>query len=246
SSRRRHTRFSRDWSSDVCSSDLDPQIITVNDVTGPTFNEALPADITISCEDVIPAAEELTAIDCTNPINQNIQNLTSDFYLDMNKIISSYDSNNDGFGTMFSDVLVTDILEDDVSQDVIDYFNGVTVSLTADAVSGALNPRVRQNYQGFALYNGKMTLTLSEPITFQISGNPTLTSGEKLTFSGDGNQLYPFPGSPGVNFFGDQNIVTTLTTPYIVYNSGDVTVQNSAQVFGGRGTSLIAQQEDPT
>src|SRR5436309_14366191 len=25
SSRRRHTRFSRDWSSDVCSSDLDPR-----------------------------------------------------------------------------------------------------------------------------------------------------------------------------------------------------------------------------
>src|SRR5690606_2290114 len=27
SSRRRHTRFSRDWSSDVCSSDLPPQVI---------------------------------------------------------------------------------------------------------------------------------------------------------------------------------------------------------------------------
>src|SRR5690606_40986124 len=27
SSRRRHTRFSRDWSSDVCSSDLDPQLL---------------------------------------------------------------------------------------------------------------------------------------------------------------------------------------------------------------------------
>src|SRR5436309_10147944 len=26
SSRRRHTRFSRDWSSDVCSSDLTPQV----------------------------------------------------------------------------------------------------------------------------------------------------------------------------------------------------------------------------
>src|SRR5690606_41002324 len=26
SSRRRHTRFSRDWSSDVCSSDLDPAV----------------------------------------------------------------------------------------------------------------------------------------------------------------------------------------------------------------------------
>src|SRR5690606_40508948 len=29
SSRRRHTRFSRDWSSDVCSSDLQPNIIPV-------------------------------------------------------------------------------------------------------------------------------------------------------------------------------------------------------------------------
>src|SRR5690606_39354829 len=27
SSRRRHTRFSRDWSSDVCSSDLEPDIL---------------------------------------------------------------------------------------------------------------------------------------------------------------------------------------------------------------------------
>src|SRR5690606_41162770 len=30
SSRRRHTRFSRDWSSDVCSSDLDGINISVN------------------------------------------------------------------------------------------------------------------------------------------------------------------------------------------------------------------------
>src|SRR5690606_40365573 len=29
SSRRRHTRFSRDWSSDVCSSDLDPVVVVV-------------------------------------------------------------------------------------------------------------------------------------------------------------------------------------------------------------------------
>src|SRR5690606_40946977 len=31
SSRRRHTRFSRDWSSDVCSSDLMPQFELVSD-----------------------------------------------------------------------------------------------------------------------------------------------------------------------------------------------------------------------
>src|SRR5690606_40621294 len=29
SSRRRHTRFSRDWSSDVCSSDLRPEVLQV-------------------------------------------------------------------------------------------------------------------------------------------------------------------------------------------------------------------------
>src|SRR5690606_41017010 len=33
SSRRRHTRFSRDWSSDVCSSDL----ISINNMHGPTI-----------------------------------------------------------------------------------------------------------------------------------------------------------------------------------------------------------------
>src|SRR5690606_40638199 len=36
SSRRRHTRFSRDWSSDVCSSDLVMKIF-VKDIVGLTF-----------------------------------------------------------------------------------------------------------------------------------------------------------------------------------------------------------------
>src|SRR6266511_5373515 len=39
SSRRRHTRFSRDWSSDVCSSDLDPDRIT----SAPVEEERRPA-----------------------------------------------------------------------------------------------------------------------------------------------------------------------------------------------------------
>src|SRR2546430_5642782 len=32
SSRRRHTRFDCDWSSDVCSSDLDMEVVAVNDL----------------------------------------------------------------------------------------------------------------------------------------------------------------------------------------------------------------------
>src|SRR5690606_40872297 len=37
SSRRRHTRFSRDWSSDVCSSDLAPN--PAGDLAGPASDE---------------------------------------------------------------------------------------------------------------------------------------------------------------------------------------------------------------
>src|SRR5690606_40112273 len=40
SSRRRHTRFSRDWSSDVCSSDLMPQTVEA-------INHAQAADVPI-------------------------------------------------------------------------------------------------------------------------------------------------------------------------------------------------------
>src|SRR5690606_39725925 len=36
SSRRRHTRFSRDWSSDVCSSDLPPPATTTAEPPPPT------------------------------------------------------------------------------------------------------------------------------------------------------------------------------------------------------------------
>src|SRR5690606_40507969 len=49
SSRRRHTRFSRDWSSDVCSSDLTAlnwlgEIVTDRDEKIRCFEEALDAD----------------------------------------------------------------------------------------------------------------------------------------------------------------------------------------------------------
>src|SRR5690606_10724463 len=41
SSRRRHTRFSRDWSSDVCSSDLDDALSAVDTQTETQILEAL-------------------------------------------------------------------------------------------------------------------------------------------------------------------------------------------------------------
>lgn len=226
----------------------DIQLVIVNNQTGPSFNEDLPADLTLECVDDIPDAAVLTAApsECSLVLDNDIRNLANDYYLDMNKIISDYDSNEDGFGIIFSDILVTDLLESGTPQDVIDYYQGITVTLTTEAVPGAVNPRVKHNNLGFALYNGKITLTFSEPVIFQISGNPDLTPREKLTFSGDGNQLYQFPGYYGNNMFENDNIISTLTGPYIVYNSGDDKVKTSGQLFGGTGTLLIAQQEEPT
>src|SRR5690606_40550168 len=42
SGRRRHTRFSRDWSSDVCSSDLHPEHITMLEEVRVSLERPLP------------------------------------------------------------------------------------------------------------------------------------------------------------------------------------------------------------
>src|SRR5690606_21711621 len=50
SSRRRHTRFSRDWSSDVCSSDLDAHFKLMFDLMALAFQADLTRIITFSMD----------------------------------------------------------------------------------------------------------------------------------------------------------------------------------------------------
>ncbi|MEZ4856150.1 MAG: hypothetical protein R2812_06725 [Gelidibacter sp.] len=54
----------RTWTAtDACGLTTEhSQTITVQDTTAPTFNEALPADLTVEC-DAVPTAETLTATD---------------------------------------------------------------------------------------------------------------------------------------------------------------------------------------
>ncbi|WP_426430274.1 gliding motility-associated C-terminal domain-containing protein [Winogradskyella sp. HB-48] len=65
--------LTRTWTaSDACGNEtVHTQTITVQDTTAPTFNEALPADLTVEC-DAVPTAETLTA-------NDNCGNATVDF-----------------------------------------------------------------------------------------------------------------------------------------------------------------------
>src|SRR5690606_39761696 len=49
SSRRRHTRFSRDWSSDVCSSDLPPEILRTDFLMSSPENSSWPSTPRTHC-----------------------------------------------------------------------------------------------------------------------------------------------------------------------------------------------------
>src|SRR6266511_3114282 len=55
SSRRRHTRFSRDWSSDVCSSDLEASGRPAGDSV-PLDREAPPLELSGECPDELVAS----------------------------------------------------------------------------------------------------------------------------------------------------------------------------------------------
>src|SRR5690606_1432552 len=58
SSRRRHTRFSRDWSSDVCSSDL-ANILETGEFVVNLVSEDLAEAMNITCMDAPPEVDEL-------------------------------------------------------------------------------------------------------------------------------------------------------------------------------------------
>ncbi|WP_370095723.1 gliding motility-associated C-terminal domain-containing protein, partial [Winogradskyella sp.] len=64
----------RTWTAiDDCGNEtVHTQTITVEDTTAPTFNEALPADITVEC-DAVPTAETLTASDNCGDANVNFE-----------------------------------------------------------------------------------------------------------------------------------------------------------------------------
>src|SRR5690606_40535969 len=62
SSRRRHTRFSRDWSSDVCSSDLAVTDFGLQDVFEEGFNEVYRSNMSKFVENTHDASESVNRL----------------------------------------------------------------------------------------------------------------------------------------------------------------------------------------
>src|SRR2546427_5314567 len=58
SSRRRHTRFDCDWSSDVCSSDLEAELVQVQTATRVQFLQAGKVDLLIASMELNPDRAE--------------------------------------------------------------------------------------------------------------------------------------------------------------------------------------------
>src|SRR5690606_40725293 len=71
SSRRRHTRFSRDWSSDVCSSDLQAGIDAAQDV-GLRIQLINTADAVVFMHDQRLAASNFTGRPGTVPVAMDV------------------------------------------------------------------------------------------------------------------------------------------------------------------------------
>src|SRR5215475_7573875 len=67
SSRRRHTRFSRDWSSDVCSSDLGPDIVAGVLATGLTLDRRVRLFIDVGTNSEIVLGSSARALACAAP-----------------------------------------------------------------------------------------------------------------------------------------------------------------------------------
>src|SRR2546426_10293306 len=62
SSRRRHTRLQGDWSSDVCSSDLDPEAVPVLVTLDPTLPDRVEAELTRQLGDLPTAVTARAAL----------------------------------------------------------------------------------------------------------------------------------------------------------------------------------------
>ncbi|NOY48535.1 MAG: gliding motility-associated C-terminal domain-containing protein, partial [Chlorobi bacterium] len=67
--------LARTWTAtDLCGNETThTQTITVQDTTAPTFVEALPIDVTIECDAVVPTADVLTATDNCDTNNIKVQ-----------------------------------------------------------------------------------------------------------------------------------------------------------------------------
>ena len=161
--------ISRTWSVSDCAGNetTHTQVITVEDTTAPTFNETLPADVTVSC-DAVPSAETLTASD----------NCDASVTVNFNEVITGQDDACPSEYTITRTWIVSDCAGNEtthtqvitVEDTIAPTFNEtlpVDVTVSCDAVPSAETLTASDNC------DAAVTVTFSEVITGQDDSCPS-------------------------------------------------------------------------
>lgn len=240
----------------------EPQIITVNDQEGPIFNEALPADITLSCEDEIPAAEQLTATDCTIDIDNDEDvnfRLDGSLVLKIQEAMNGYDTNNGAPFGVVGTWLVNDYLYEGnpgVLTPLPEY-DGITFTITTTSLATGTEPsRIRPNSfgNGVDLINARIEITFSDDVFFTANGANFLRAQAYVEASGDISMSVPYPNNGATH--DHPNLISSVTGPYVLFNQSPFNPSNIEEnairtptprtIWGGVGTQFTLDHTHPT
>ncbi|UUV22352.1 HYR-like domain-containing protein [Paenimyroides aestuarii] len=223
---------------DACGNTTEsaPRTITVEDNQGPTFNETLPQDLTLSCEDSIPAAVTLTGTEsCVFTTDAGFLSNPLAKFINLGDAMAGYNTNTGSpYGVVFQNLPVLNYIDTPSALDQT-YFAGVTFSLETYVLDPSLPSSVITTAgNGIRFYNAGYRITLSSPQLASTEGNVQMVAGEKVNFkSNDPNANLFFDSTYSTDYPHPDFYVKPTTTGYEIENRGATNLNSIYQIFSG-------------